>query len=57
MTVQELIHALRQAANHDAEVDIIDRNGDEISFGGNYSIDEDADGETVHIVVADSPKL
>jgi hypothetical protein len=57
MKVKHLIVALLAARNQDAEVDIIDEQGDEISYDDNISVDEDADGESVHIVVANAPRL
>ena len=56
MTVKELIAALSKAHSQDAEVDIIDREGDSIAFTDGFSVDEDGDGNggedrMVHIVV------
>ena len=54
MTVKELIQALQKAKKQDAEVDIINEEGDSVAFSDEIMVDEDADGEFVHIVVLDT---
>jgi hypothetical protein len=49
--VKELIVALQKAKNQDAEVDIINEEGDTLAYSDEFMVDEDADGEFVHIVV------
>jgi hypothetical protein len=49
MTVREVIEALQKAKNPDALITITDTHG---SFSEHlFTIDEDEDGEEVHIVV------
>jgi len=52
MTVQQLIDALSKAKDKNAPVDIVNENGDYVSESEFIlSVDEDADGENVRIVV------
>lgn len=57
MKVREIVAAMSKAKNQEAEVDVIDTNGDYLAEAEEvFTIDEDADGSAVHIVVG-FPKL
>lgn len=54
MKVQELIDALSKAKDKNAEVDIVNENGDYVAESDMILlVDEDEDGEGVHIVVTE----
>jgi hypothetical protein len=55
MKVKELIEALSEAKNSNAEVTVIDKNG--TADVGIFTVDEDQDGDCVHIVLEDFPTL